>query len=113
MKKNNKQTKKSPLVGTTNEQTSNAKPKYKKNPIPPPFIPGQYVNGVYREMPPTRSVDIDDHGFNSGGRISENVGMPNKRFFLELIKHFTLREDSQYNEYTSFIKNLDQERPKI
>ena len=113
MKKNNKQTKKSPLVGTTNEQTSNAKPKYKKKPIPPPFIPGQYVNGVYREMPPTRSVDIDDHGFNSGGRISENVGMPNKRFFLELIKHFTLREDSQYNEYTSFIKNLDKFVPKI
>ena len=113
MKKPGKRKKKSPLVGTINKNISSGDQNRNKNITPTSLVGGDYVNGIYKTFSQNHWPDIDDHKFNSGGRISSEINIPNKQFFLELIKHFCLQEDSQYNEYTSFIKNLDKFVPKI
>ena len=113
----NRKIKNNPLIGKTNSTNKNTvKHNYKiDDNILDEFIDenGKYTNNNYKKILEKYDIVIDDSKFNSGGLISPDIIMPGKPFFLELMKHFCLREDSQYNEYVSFIKNLDKFVPKI
>lgn len=68
---------------------------------------GEYQNPHYKKILEKYELDIDDSKFIKARAIEDKVMMPTKQFFVHLINHCRLREDSQYNEYIDFINNLD------